>query len=229
MRPVCLITGAGGQFGSALCVALGDRFDLIAAYRSTPPPISSQLKRLIGPTNKDATRAHCVQADLTKHEDIRRLVEVGMAKYGRIDALINAAADVKFYGRLVELSNWELLAVSQMALNCISPMTLISTVYEHCWKNWRSDNRKWNRNVINVSSMSGLYAYDGSGQAIYSASKAALNMLTLHLALELAPYAVRANAICPGKLTTCSSMRSVIQRVETLLLGSDTGMVISDF
>jgi NAD(P)-dependent dehydrogenase (short-subunit alcohol dehydrogenase family) len=227
MNPVCLVTGAGGKLGQALCRSLGDRYDIIATYRSTLPAISSQIKRRIYPAS-DHRPIFCIQADLAKRDDIRRLVEVAMARHGRIDSIINSAADTSFHGKLLEIWKSNSYADSQLHLNCIAPMNLASAVHQECWKDHLEDNGRWNRSVVNISSMSGLYAYHDQGQAFYSASKAALNMLTLYLSLELAPYSVRANAICPGRLTDPTSIQSVVAAVQNLLTGADTGMIISE-
>jgi NAD(P)-dependent dehydrogenase (short-subunit alcohol dehydrogenase family) len=133
---------------------------------------------------------------------------------------------VQFHGKLIELWEADDYAQSQLHVNCIAPMQLVSSIYHSCWKDQREENACWNRSVINVSSMSGMYAYDETCQAFYAASKAALNMLTLHLALELAPYSVRANALCPGRLSDGPSIQRVVEAVEELLEGTATGTVL---
>ncbi len=228
MKPVCLVTGAGGRLGSALCKALSGRYHIIAAYHAAVPTIPSQLRQPVTPGAGD-TPVFCVQADLTNREDIRRLVEVALARHDRVDMVVNSAADVHFHGKLVELWHADPYPSSQLHLNCVAPFLLVSAIHQECWKDSPADNVRWNRSVINVSSMSGLYAYPERGQAFYSASKAALNMLTLYLALELAPYSVRANAVCPGQFKDASSTDSVVAAIGDLLAGSETGAIVSDF
>lgn len=227
MNPVCLVTGAGGQLGNALCARLNEDFDIVASFRSTPPLINSQLKWRAGAAS-DEGRVLCVQGDLTRREDICRLVEVAMARFGRIDAVVNSAADIAFHGKLIELWQSTPYAQSQLEINCIAPMNLVSAVHHYCWKDAPEDNAHWNRSVINVSSMSGVYAYPAAGQAIYAASKAALNMLTLYLSLELAGYSVRVNGICPGRFTGQPATESVVLEIERLLKGDETGSIITN-
>ncbi|MFE7313977.1 SDR family NAD(P)-dependent oxidoreductase [Streptomyces sp. NPDC057555] len=230
MKPVCLITGAGGRLGQLLCTDLARDHEVIATYRNTVPRVASQLQWPVGAHQADEPRcptAYCVQADLRCREDIRRVVEVAEARHGRIDSIINAAADVRFLGRLVEL--WESgdEAASQLAVNSIAPLQLVSAVFQSCWKDQAEDNARWNRSVVNVSSVSGLYVTKDVGQAYYAASKAALNTLTMYLSLELAPYSVRANAVCPSRFDNESATQRVVDAVRRLIIGSDTGSLLS--
>lgn len=227
MRPVCLITGASGRLGQALCLALVDRYNLVAIYRRSVPAVPSQLRWPVDHAAEPGADRHiyCIQADLTSREDVRRVVEVALARYGRIDAVINSAADVKFHGKLVELWEADDQAQAQLAINCLAPMQLVSAIFQSSWKDQPDENAKSNRSVVNVSSVSGLYVNKDEGQAFYSASKAALNILTMYLSLELAPYSVRANAICPARFTDSHATRQVVEAIRVLLEGTATGTV----
>jgi NAD(P)-dependent dehydrogenase (short-subunit alcohol dehydrogenase family) len=229
MRPVCLITGAGGRLGQALCCALQPDYELVATYRSHAPAISSQLqRRLEAEGEPQPSEAYVVQADLTRREDLQRLIEVAMARYGRIDALINAAADTQFHGHLRDLWQADDYPQSQILTNCIAPTQLVSAVYQYCWKDQSDENARWNRSVVNVSSASGLYVYPERGQAFYGVSKTALNMLTLYLSLELAPYCVRVNAICPGSFVDEPATNRVVDGIRELLSGDCNGTIVSN-
>jgi NAD(P)-dependent dehydrogenase (short-subunit alcohol dehydrogenase family) len=232
VKPVCLITGAGGRLGKELTRVLVDRFEVIAAYRNSVPEVESQLRWRID--SRSASRGtgspetpYCIQADLNNREDIRRLVEVSLARYGRIDAIVNSAADCKAHGKLIELWEMDGYAGAQLSLNCIAPIQLVSAVHQACWKDRSDENARWNRSVVNISSIAGLYAYPGSPQAFYSASKAALNILTLYLSLELEPYRVRANAVCPAPFSDLPSTLRVVESVRGLLEGTSTGTILS--
>ena len=235
MKPVCLITGAGGRLGQDLCHALQEDYQLVATYRTTIPNIPSQFQRPLkgadDPKNKsdssDDVPVYLVQADLTCREDVKRVIEVTLARYGRIDALINAAADIKFHGNLRDLWQADDYPQSQMLLNAIVPMQLASAIYQYCWKDQPDENARWNRSVVNVSSISGLYVYEERGQAFYGVSKAALNMLTLYLSLELAPYSVRVNAICPSRFTGKAATRRVTEAIRRLLTDDSTGTTVT--
>jgi NAD(P)-dependent dehydrogenase (short-subunit alcohol dehydrogenase family) len=231
MKPVCLVTGSAGKLGSALCRAFMDTHEVVAVYRSQLPQFPSQLKIPInlGHANEvqqPASLAYCIQGNLNSREDIRRIVEVILARFGRIDVVINSAADTHYHGKLLELCFDSSTVVSQLATNCIAPINLISAIFQESWKNEPSTNRDLNRCVINVSSVSGLYVYPNIGQAFYSASKAALNFLTLHLAYELADYSIRANSICPSRFPDSVPIDKVVSRVKSLIESDLTGQVV---
>jgi len=230
MRPVCLVTGSAGVLGRAVCAALARDYDLVAAYHREVPKLASQLSWPYEPDpvrgdGAPVARAYCVQADLTQRADVRRLVEVSLARFERIDALVHCAADTGFHGAVTEL--WELddHADQQMRINSVAPFLLTSAVFQNLWKHEPLENARHNRSVVFVSSFSSLYVYPDSRQSIYAASKAAANMLTLYAAQELAPYSVRANAFCPNRLSDQAAIDRAAQGIQELLRGAATGTV----
>lgn len=151
MKPVCLITGAGGRLGQDLCHALQDDYQVVASYRSRRPDIASPSVQLI-------------QADLTQRDDLQRLVSDTLARHGRIDALVNSAADIKFHGSLRDLWQAGDYPQSQLLLNAIVPMQLASAIHQQCWRQQPDENARWNRSIVNVSSISGLYVFQERGR-----------------------------------------------------------------
>lgn len=231
VRKICLITGASGKLGSALCESLADDYDCIAVYRTRVPYFPSNLiKPLDGGTTPvevhNMRLSYCIQADLTIKSERRRVVEVALARFRHVDAVINCAADSKFHGKLLELSFSHDDVVNQLFVNCVTPIELVSDIFQASWKNDRDGNEERNRCVVNVSSVSGLYLYPNRGQAFYGASKAALNHLTRYLAEELKPYAVRANSICPSRFPESVPTHRVVSVIRDLLEGHRTGAVI---
>jgi NAD(P)-dependent dehydrogenase (short-subunit alcohol dehydrogenase family) len=231
MTPTCLITGSAGKLGIALCDAFSETHEVAAVYRKKVPPFPSQLQIPLdlGESHKKKSLAHlpfCIQGDLTVSADLRRIVEVVMARFGRIDVLINSAADTRFHGKLLELSFGSTEVEGQLSTNCIAPVKLASAIFQEFWKHERQSNHEFNRCIINISSISGLHVYPSVGQAFYSASKAALNFLTQHLSNELADYGVRANAVCPSRFPETVSTEAVVTRVRELATSHINGVVV---
>lgn len=231
MTPTCLITGSAGKLGVALCRVFSETHEVAAVYHKRVPPFPSQLQTPIdfGESHKKRAPSHlpfCIQGDLTSSVDLRRIVEVIIARFCRIDVLINSAADARFHGKLLELSFGSTEVEGQLLTNCIAPMKLASAVFQECWKHNRQSNLEFNRCVINISSISGLHVYPSVGQAFYSASKAALNFLTQHLSNELADYGVRANAVCPSRFPETVSTEAVVSCIKELATSQVTGEVV---
>jgi NAD(P)-dependent dehydrogenase (short-subunit alcohol dehydrogenase family) len=224
---VVLVTGAAGNLGAAVCRSLLADNDVIAAYHNQVPDIPSQLSWPVNTrTDTIGKRAWCVQADLNDSRDVARLVEVSLAKYDRVDVVVNAAADIRYHGRLIDSYYDTERPANQLATNTIAPFALISALFHYCWKDQSDDNFAHNRNVLNISSFSGMYVRESAGQAFYGASKAALNVLTLHLALELAPYSIRVNALSPPRFPETIPTEEVVAAISKISDGTATGEIV---
>ena len=226
MKPVCLVTGTGGTLGKALCRELSTEYSIIASYRRAEPPVPSQLQWPVDDSEQQNESVYCVRADLNRREDVQRLVEVALARFGHVDAIVNLAADTEFHGKLLELWHDDEYAPMQLQTNCISPLQLVSAVHQYCWKDQSDQNALRNRSVVNISCMSGLYVFSDTSQAFYGASKTALNILTMYLSIELAPYSVRANALCPARFSSRPPTGRIVGAIKELLEGTATGMVL---
>ncbi len=128
------------------------------------------------------------QADVSNGADCRRMAAAAIEKWGRIDGLINNAGTTQF----VNHANLEGLTADDFhriyAVNVIGPYQMTRAVAEQMKAQGRGA-------VVNVSSIAGVM---GVGSSIaYTASKGALNTMTLSLARALGPE-IRVNTICPG-------------------------------
>ena len=85
------------------------------------------------------------------------LIEVCLARHGRVDVVVNLAADTKYHGPLTDLCYDRDTASNQLAINSIAPFALVSAIFHETWKHERDNNSRYNRNVINLSSFSGMY------------------------------------------------------------------------
>ncbi len=128
------------------------------------------------------------QADVSNDADCRRMAAAATEKWGRIDGLINNAGTTQF----VNHANLEGLTADDFhriyAVNVIGPYQMTRAVAAQMKAQGRGA-------VVNVSSIAGVM---GVGSSIaYTASKGALNTMTLSLARALGPE-IRVNTICPG-------------------------------
>lgn len=158
-------------------------------------------------------------------EELDRIVDETLTRFGRIDVLVNAAA----YSCWSPMLDGEQLFDSfhmQFDLNAYVPLRLSALVAERYWQNNSKDNKRFNRSVVNISSTAGVYIYRGLGQSVYSASKAALNFLTKHAADELGVIGVRANAVAPTSFPDLVSIESVAEGIRTLIENRATGSIL---
>ncbi|MEP6871199.1 MAG: SDR family oxidoreductase [Anaerolineaceae bacterium] len=128
------------------------------------------------------------QADVSKDDDCRRMAAAAFTKWGRIDALINNAGTTQFVTH-ADLEGLDADDFQRIyAVNVIGPFQMTRAVAPHMKAAGRGA-------IVNVSSIAGVM---GVGSSIaYTASKGALNTMTLSLARALGPE-IRVNTICPG-------------------------------
>ncbi|WP_407411057.1 SDR family NAD(P)-dependent oxidoreductase [Methanobrevibacter sp.] len=131
-----------------------------------------------------------VQADSTISEDLHKIFDVTMEKFGKIDVLVNNA------GRSVTAP------VEDTALDDFDKiMDLnIRSYYEACQIVIPIMKEQGFGNIINTASIGGLHGI--ANTSAYCASKGAVRLFTKSLAAELAPLGIRANSICPGGIMT---------------------------
>jgi NAD(P)-dependent dehydrogenase (short-subunit alcohol dehydrogenase family) len=230
--PVCLLTGASGLLGTELCRQLAGRYRIAGLWQSRRPSVASQEQSFFDPLDPKRSldeNAHPIQAircDLGSPAAIDRVVERVLKRYGRVDLLINCAAHMRMRplvgdDELIERAD------AHFAVNVTAPLQLTTALTEQFWGDEGGANMRENRSVVNVSSTSGAVVFPGNGQALYAASKAALNMMTGHLASELAGVGVRVNAVAPTTFPRYIPTERVAARVLDLAAGDMTGQVLT--
>ena len=133
-----------------------------------------------------------IPADVKKISEVQDVIKKIIKKFGRIDILINNAGIFPKIKKLHEISEDEWNEV--LDVNLSGPYRFAKEAIPHLQKNGGV--------IINVSSDAGLKAYQGFNADAYSASKAALNLLTKTWALQYAQDKIRVNAVCPGVVDT---------------------------
>src|SRR5262249_10108176 len=137
-----------------------------------------------------------VRADISKEEDARRISDTAISRFGGIDILVNNAADFTQIGvERAELADWRRV----LGVNVIGTALVAKVAIPHMKAKGGS--------IVNVASMSGLIAQ--ADFATYSASKGAVVTMTKCMALDLAPFHIRVNSICPGCILTSASYREI--------------------
>ena len=129
-------------------------------------------------------------ANMLKPEELRKMVDDAVAKFGKVDVLINNAG-IQHVSPIEDFPEDKWNAI--IAINLTSAFHLTKAV----WKGMKE--RKFGR-IINIASAHGLVASEF--KSAYVASKHGLVGFTKTIALEGAPFNITANAICPGYVKT---------------------------
>jgi NAD(P)-dependent dehydrogenase (short-subunit alcohol dehydrogenase family) len=231
-RRVCLLTGAGGRLGNAFCRAYAAEYDIVAVCRRRATVAVSQDEWFVDPLAPDAelaendARVYLVYADLEQDGQVERVVDIALAKYGRVDLLVNAAAYTLLHPQGLVDGDVALDSLGRhFAVNVGIPLRFATRLAQRFWLHRDLENTAYNRNIVNVSSLSGSRVYPG-GQGVYAASKAALNQLTRHQAAEFRAFGVRANALAPNSFPSIVSTESVAKAIARLDSDTVTGKVL---
>ncbi|MGO4714236.1 SDR family oxidoreductase [Bradyrhizobium sp. 2TAF24] len=136
---------------------------------------------------------HC---DLTNQEQIVRTIRAISGLGAKIHYVINGAGDSRFLGTTTDATIIAEDARRQFELHVFAPAVICSALFQFQWKN--IPVREQLASVLNITSLSGVQVFKGTGQGFYAASKAAAHMLTMHMAAEYGRYGVRVNALAPN-------------------------------
>ena len=178
------MTGAGKRLGRAVALRLANEgADVAVHYRGS----DKEAREVVEEIEKLGRRAIAMKAELTSVEEIRALVQSAAHEFGRIDVLVNSAAN--FLASSV-ISTTEEIWNASLETNVKGPFFLAQAAAP-----WL---RRVNGVIVNFADTGGILGWPG--YIAHSVSKAGMIMLTKTLAKALAPE-VRVNAIAPGTIT----------------------------
>jgi short-subunit dehydrogenase len=181
---VVVVTGASAGIGAALVEKIG-------AAGGAPVLVARREKELRDVQSRCGAHATIEVADVTRRDDVKRVVESAIAKHGRIDAWVNNA------GRGITRP------VSQLTDEDIDDMILVnvkSVLYgmQEVLPHFRARGAG---HIVNVSSMLGRIPM-APFRSAYSASKHAMNSLSANLRMELAGTGIHVTVVHPGIVAT---------------------------
>lgn len=182
---VALVTGASKGIGAGIARALGKAGAIVIVnYASSVKDADQVVSEIVLAGGK----AFAIQADMSKSSDVTRMFDEAKDKFGSVDILVNNAG-VAVFEMLDDLS--EDAFHKQFNLNVLGYLLAAKAAAK------QMDN---GGSIINISSILSTDPYLAS--SVYSATKGAVDTLTVALARELGPRKIRVNSILPGHTNT---------------------------
>ena len=183
---VALVTGASQGIGRAIAVALsaaGARVALAARNEQKLAEAAGQIQSAGG-------EALSVKMDVADPEQIKAGFQQALAKFGRLDILVNNAAITRDGLALrMKLEDWDTVMRTNLTAAHLCTQQALSTMMK----------QRWGR-IINITSV--VAETGNAGQANYVAAKAGLIGLTRAIATEMASRNITVNAVAPGFIAT---------------------------
>lgn len=187
MKKVVLITGASGGLGRELSFRFAEGGFAVAVHYGQNKQAAEEIVSKIRSNGGEAAPFFC---DVKSSGDVIRMIDLIIARWGKIDVLINnAAMNTDHLLIRTKKEEWDGI----LATNLSGSFYTIRAVSKYMMKNKQG-------HIINLSSWVGLKGH--AGQCAYSSAKAGLIGLTKSAALELGRFSIQVNAILPGFMKT---------------------------
>ncbi len=200
-----LITGGTSGIGEAAALRLATEGARVAIVGRDADRGTALAERIVN----EGGEAAFFEADVTQEDAVAAMVEAVMARFGRIDVLVNNAGIINFGSVLsASVDEWDTL----MATNVRSVFLVSRHALPHMIAGGGGS-------VINLGSNLGLVGTRGA--AAYVTSKGAIIQLTKAMALDHVADGIRVNCVCPGTIDTPLVQRQRIGRTEEQLRQSD--------
>lgn len=186
---VAIVTGASSGIGRSSAVALArNGCAVVANYLSNQEGADETLAEIL----QMRGNALLVKADVTRRNEVQRIVEEAIDNFGRVDILVNNAGSLIKAVSIEECSDEVWARVVEVNLTSVF---LCSQAVMPIMK------RQQGGRIINISSLAAEHG-GGPGALPYAAAKGAVNTFTRGLARELGEFKVTVNAIAPGIILT---------------------------
>lgn len=184
MKKVAIVTGGTRGIGNAIVEELVNKGIKVVINYKNSENIANKMQEKYG------EKVRIFKADISKRDEVKKLVEFTLNEFGNIDILINNAgiSQTKMFTDITD-TEWNEMLQTNLTANFYTIQEVLPTMIHNK-----------NGNIINISSIWGVTG--GACEVHYSTAKAGLNGLTKALAKELGPSNIRVNAIAPGIIET---------------------------
>jgi NAD(P)-dependent dehydrogenase (short-subunit alcohol dehydrogenase family) len=182
---VALVTGAASGIGRATAERLAEEGATLALADVQAGGLEDTAKS----ARERGVEAHAARCDVSDAGEVRRTVDEAVARFGRLDVLCNIAGILQFgHTHEFPLADWNRI----LAVNLTGTFLMCQAAIPHLLATRGS--------IVNTGSTAGLAGHPWT--CAYSASKGGVLALTYGIAIEYGKQGLRANAVCPGSVTT---------------------------
>ena len=196
---VAIITGAGAGIGEAIALRFAEEGAAVILADLNVSHAQSVADRITA----SGGRAAALAADISDEAQARSISEAAVKEFGGVDIVVNNAADfTTFSVEDATPQHWQRV----LGVNVIGTAMVSKFAIPHIKARGRGS-------IVNIASMSGIIAQPNF--ATYNSSKGAVLTMTRCMALDLAPFKIRVNSVCPGCIYTSATEREWIRLGET--------------
>jgi len=190
---VAVVTGAGAGIGKATALLFAEEGARVVAVDID----AATGQGTVAEITDNGGEAIFVHADIAQESDAKNITDQTLQKFARVDILVNNAATFVLKGLEATVEDWK----QSLHVNVIGTAM--------CTKYVAEAMKREGGAIVLVSSISGMVAQPSF--LTYSATKAALIQMTRNLALDLAPFKIRVNCVCPFAILTQASQKHMQQ------------------
>ncbi|TAK54465.1 MAG: SDR family oxidoreductase [Gammaproteobacteria bacterium] len=190
---VAIVTGSGHGIGQGCALMFARHGARVMGCDLDGPAAALTAERALAAGLECASVAPC---DLTRPDEVARLVAATVARFGCIDILVNAAAWAAFAP--IESMDYE--REWQPTLRAE-----LDTVFLLCQAAWPQLKASGRASIVNFASANAHGVMQGSAAIAHCAGKGGILAMTRQLAMEGAPFGIRANTISPGLVVTAAT------------------------
>jgi len=209
---IALVTGASQGIGRACASLLAESGAKLALCARS----QEKLEQLAGEIKAKGGEAEVFPLDVGNEEAIKATVKAVVARFGRLEILVNNAGITRDQLILrMKRADWD----DVIATNLTAPFLLTQAALSPMLK------QRWGR-IVNITSIFGQIGQ--AGQANYSSSKAGLIGLTMAVAREVASLNIKVNAVAPGFIATAMTEVLPVELKENLVKSIPLGRPGSD-
>ena len=183
---VAVITGGGRGIGKGVArIFTQNGIDVVIAGRNL-----KKLEKAAAELKSSKAEILCVQTDIAVQEQVERLFDKALEKFGKVDILVNNAGITEPMGSITDLD----MKLAEDIIN----IDFMGAFY--CARRAAKEMKaQKSGNIVNIGATEGLVSLPG---LLYGAMKAAISQFTIVLSRELAAVPIRVNCIRPGVVIT---------------------------